>query len=91
MHLDRAEYYKDSISRVIKEEEKYGTTYSTGEHCCIISYPCASDDVNMDRLRSLLLGEHTARLLSANGYVNYHSIFRKNGIASKIKAPFIVL
>ena len=91
MHLNRAEAYKDILTRVVKEQEKYGTTTSPGEQFCILSYPCASNDVNMDYLRSLLLGEHVSRLLRANGYVKYvkyHRIFRKKRhiiIALKLK------
>ena len=80
MHLNRAEAYKDILTRVIKEQEKYGTTTSAGEQFCILSDPCESNDVNIDHVRSLLLGEHISRLFRANGYVKYikyHSTFRK--------------
>ena len=80
MHLNRAQAYKDILTRVIKEEEKYGTTNSAGKQFCIVCYSCTSNDANMDHLRSLLLGEHISRLLRANGYVKYvkyHSTFRK--------------
>ena len=77
VHLNRAEACKDILTRVIKEKEKYGTNDSNGEQCCILSYPCASNDVNMDHLRSLLLAEHTSYLLHANGYVKYHYTFQK--------------
>ena len=70
VHMDRVETYRNILTEVIHEGEKYGMSDSKKEKCCVyFNLDSSDDDITLDHLRSMLLSEHISNVLAVNGYV----------------------
>ncbi|KAH3816128.1 hypothetical protein DPMN_117637, partial [Dreissena polymorpha] len=78
VHLDRAAYFKSVISSVLLDREKYGHCERKGSarpivvnnvgKCTELAESNITGRNSLDVLRSLLVQEHSVKLLEANGF-----------------------
>ena len=71
-YLDRCQVFLHSIREAVEQGASYGTSDVASDETVIINplpFVEISEDVSLDNIRALLLSQHIAALLNANGSV----------------------